>query len=198
MGSIIERDRTTKSALARRKPWSSLTVIVAFAVGIAFAMYDWQREQNGLQRWYLTSYVRSALPDSENFWGKGPSQYQVIDLVDDRRPDQTLTTVTDEDAALTGSNDGNLSLKYTEKWAQREHLRAIIRTIVIDDHIMHSWLQEKVYDLRSIGDLLRWPLRRGVLAAGVVLLAGLLFAFPADRRRAARRLMSSSRGRRRT
>jgi hypothetical protein len=198
MGRILEGERTTRSTLARRNPCSSLTVILAFAVGFAVGMYHWRRDQNGLQRWYFTSYVRSAMPESENLWGKGPSQYQVIDLVDDRRPDQTLTTVTDEDAEVTGGNDGKLSLKYTEKWARREHLRAIIRTIVVDDDIMHSWLQEKVYDLRSISDLLRWPMGSGVLAAGVVLLAGLLFAFPADLRRAARRLMSSSSGQQRS
>ena len=91
---------------------------------------------------------------SNGFRGKGPSRYRVIDLVDDRYPEQTLTTVTDEDAAATANKEGALTLKYTEKWAQREHLRAVIRTIAVDDDVMHGWLQEKVYGLRGVGDCL--------------------------------------------
>jgi hypothetical protein len=60
---------------------------------------------------------------------------------------------------------------------------------------MHGWLQEKVYGLQGVGDLLKWPSERGVLAAVVLLLAGLLFAIPADRRRTKEPHMSSSRGR---
>ena len=184
MDGILEGARTTKSTGPGHLPtWSILTVILALAVGIAVGMYHWRRNNNGLQRWYFTSYVRSSLFESERFRGKGPSRYRVIDLVDDRYPEQTLTTVTDEDAAVTAHEDGALTLKYTEKWAQRKHLRAVIRTIAVDDDIMHGWLQEKVYGLQGIGDLLKWPLESGVLAAVVLLLAGLLFAIPADRQR---------------
>jgi hypothetical protein len=195
MGGILEGTRTTKSTLPGHLPtWSILTVILALAVGIAVGMYHWRRDNNGLQRWYFTSYVRSSLSESDRFRGKGPSRYRVIDLVDDRYPDHTLATVTDEDAAVTADKDGALTLKYTEKWAQREHLRAVIRTIAVDNDVMHGWLQEKVYGLQGVGDLLKWPLESGVLAAVVLLLAGLLFAIPADRRRTKQRHMSSCRG----
>jgi hypothetical protein len=43
-------------------------------------------------------------------------------LVDDQHPERTLTTVTDEDAAVIATSDGTLNLKYIEKWAQRKHL----------------------------------------------------------------------------
>jgi hypothetical protein len=56
---------------------------------------------------------------------------------------------------------------------------------------MHGWLQEQVYGLQSIGDLLKWPLESRVLAAVVLLLAGMLFAIPADRRRTKQRHTSS-------
>jgi hypothetical protein len=138
--------------------------------------------------------VRSSPSESDRFRGKGPSRYQVIDLVDDRYPDHTLATVTDEDATVTADKDGALTLKYTEKWAQREHLRAVIRTIAVDNDVMHGWLQEKVYGLQGVGDLLKWPSESGVLAAVVLLLAGLLFAIPADRRRTKQPHMSSRRG----
>lgn len=195
MAGILEGARTTKSTLSGHLPtWSILTVILALAVGIAVGMYHWRRDNNGLQRWYFTSYVRSSLSESDRFRAKGPSRYRVIDLVDDRYPEQTLTTVTDEDAAVTANKDGALSLKYTEKWAQREHIRAIIRTIAVDNDVMHGWLQEEVYGLRGVGDLLKWPSESGVLAAVVLLLAGLLFAIPADRRRTKERHMSSRGG----
>ncbi len=195
MGGILEGARTTKSTLPGHLPtWSILTAILALGVGIAVGMYHWRRDNNELQRWYFTSYVRSSLPESDRFWGKGPSRYRVIDLVDDRYPDQTLTTVTDEDAAVTTNKDGALTLKYTEKWAQREHLRAVIRTIAVDNDVMHGWLEEKVYGLQGVGDFLKWPLESGVLAAVVLLLAGLLFAIPADRRQTKQRHMSSHRG----
>ncbi len=155
--------------------------------------YQWRRDMNGLQRWYFTSYVRSSLSESDRFRGKGPSRYRVIDVVDDRYPEQTLTTVTDEDAAVTANNDGGVTLKYTEKWAQWEHIRAVIRIIAVDNDVMHGWLQEKVYGLQSAGDLLKWPLESGVLAAVLLLLAGLLFAIPADQRRTKQRRMSSRR-----
>jgi hypothetical protein len=123
MGGILEEARTTKNTLPGHLPtWSILTAILALAVGIAVGMYHWRRDNNELQRWYFTSYVRSSLSESDRFRAKGPSWYRVIDLVDDRYPDQTLTTVTDEDAAVTTNKDGALTLKYTEKWAQREHL----------------------------------------------------------------------------
>ena len=38
---------------------------------------------------------------------------------------------------------------------------------------MHGWLLEKVYGLEDVGDLLKWPFECGVLAAGMLLLAGL-------------------------
>jgi hypothetical protein len=194
MGGILEGAPTTKSTLPGNLPtWSLLTMILALAVGIAVGIYHWRRHNNGLQRWYFISYVRSSLSESDRFRGKGPSRYQVIDLVDDRYPEHTLTTVTDEDAAVTATKDGVPTLKYTEKWAQRKHLRAVIRTIAVDNDVMHSWLQEKVYDLQRVGDLLKWPLESGVLAAVVLLLAGLLFAIPADWRRTKQRHMSSCR-----
>jgi hypothetical protein len=187
MDPILEGERTNKSTLPRRVPtWSILTVMLAFVAGIAVGIYHWRRDQNGLRRWYFAAYVRSALSESNRFGGKGLSQYQVIDLVDDRYPEQTLATVTDEDAAVTANNDGTLTLKYTEKWAHRKHLRAVVRKIAVDDDVMHGWLQEKVYGLESVGDLLKWPLKSGVLAASMFLPAGLLFAIPADRRRAER------------
>jgi hypothetical protein len=115
MSGILEGARTTKSTLPGHLPtWSILTVILALALGIAVGMYHWWRDNNGLQRWYFTSYIRSSLSESSSFRGKGPSRYQVIDLVDDRYPDQTLTTVTDEDAVVTGNKDGALTLKYAE------------------------------------------------------------------------------------
>jgi hypothetical protein len=192
MSGILEGARRTKSTLPRHLPtWSILTVILALALGVAVGMYHWWRANNGLQRWYFTSYMRSSLSESSSFRGKGSSRYQVIDLVDDRHPDQTLTTVTDEDAVVTANKDGALTLKYTEKWAQREHLRAVIRTIAVDNDVMHGWLQEKVYGLQGVGDLLKWPLQSGVLAAVVLLQAGMLFAIPADRRRTKQRHMSS-------
>ena len=195
MGGILEGARTTRNTLPGPLPtWSILTVIPALAVGMAVGMYHWRRDNNGLQRWYFTSYVRSSLSESDRFRAKGPSWYRVIDLVDDRYPDQTLTTVTDEDAAVTTNKDGALTLKYTEKWAQREHLRAVILTIAVDNDVMHGWLQEKVYDLQRVRDLLKWPLESGVLAGVVLLLAGLLFAIPADRRRTKQRHVSSCRG----
>ena len=40
---------------------------------------------------------------------------------------------------------------------------------------MHGWLLEKVYGLEDVGDLLKWPFECGVLAAGMLLLAGLWF-----------------------
>ena len=195
MGGILEGARTTKSTLPGHLPtWSILAVILALAVGITVGMYHWRRNTNGLQRWYLTSYVRSSLSESDRVQGKGPSRFRVIDLVDDRYPEQTLTTVTDEDAAVTASNDGRVVLKYTEKWAHREHIRAVIRIIAVDNDVMHGWLQEKVYGFRGVGDLLKWPLESGMLAAVVFLLAGLLFAIPADLRRTRQRHMSSRRG----
>jgi hypothetical protein len=183
--------RPTSSSHSTRDPkrtrsvpmWSILTGILALVVGIAVGMYHWRRDRSGLQRWYFASYVRSAY----RFRNTGLTQYQVIDLVDDQHPEQTLTTVTDEDAAVIANSDGTLHLKFTEKWAQREHLRAVIRTIALDDEVMHGWLLEKVYDLQGIDDLLKWPLESGVLAGGLVLLAGLLFALPADRRYAEQR-----------
>lgn len=192
MSRILQGARRTKSTLPGHLPtWSILTVILALALGIAVGMYHWWRDNKGLQRWYFTSYMRSSLSESSSFRGKGPSRYQVIDLVDDRHPDQTLTTVTDEDAVVTANKDGALTLKYTEKWAQPEHLRAVIRTIAVDNDVMHGWLQEKVYGLQGVGDLLKWPLESGVLAAVVLLQAGMLFAIPADRRRTKQRHMSS-------
>ncbi len=190
MGRTLER--TNKSALPGRVPaWSILTVILAFALGIGVAMYHWQRDRTGLQRWYFASYVRSVLSESKRFRGKELSRYRVIDLVDDRYPEQTLTTVTDEDAAVIANRDGTPTLKYTEKWAGRKHLRAVVRTIAVDADVMHGWLLEKVYGLEDVGDLLKWPFECGVLAAGMLLLAGLWFAIPADRRRAEQRRMSS-------
>jgi hypothetical protein len=191
MSQILEGGRTTNSTLRRREPtWSILTAILALAVGIAVGMYHWQRDHNGLQRWYFTSYVRSAVSESRSFQIKGLSQYRIIDLVDDRHPEQTLTTVTNEDAAVTVNKDGTLTLEYAEKWAHRPHLRAVIRKIALDNDVMHGWLQEQVYGLQGIRDLLKWPVESGALAAGVVLLAGLLFAIPADRRRAEQRRVS--------
>jgi len=157
--------------------WSVLTGILALVIGLAIGMYHWHRDRSGLQRWYFTSYLRSTFSESH-------SLYQVIDLVDDRDPEQILATVTDEDAAVTANGDGTLTLKYTEKWPQREHLRAVIRTIALDDEVMHGWLQEKVYDFQGIGDLVKWPVESGALAAGALFLAGLLFSIPADLRRA--------------
>ena len=194
MGEILEGARTTKSTLPGHPTWSSLTVILALAAGIAVGMYHWRRDNNGLQRWYFTSYVRSSLSGSDRFQVKDPSRYRVIDLVDDRYPEQTLTTVTDEDAAVTANKHGALTLKYTEKWAQREHLRAVIRTISVDNDVMHGWLQEKIYGLESVSELVKWPLESGALAAVALLPAGLLFAIPADRRRAKRPHMRSRRG----
>ena len=121
-------------------------------------------------------------PQSHSFRSKGPSLYRVIDLVDDRYPEQTLATVTDEDAAVTANSDGTLSLNYTEKWAQRKHLRAVIRTIALDNDVMYGWLQERVYGYRGIDELVKWPVESGALAASMLFLAGLLFAIPADRR----------------
>ena len=101
--------------------WSVLTVAVAFAVGIAVEMYHWQRDRPGLQRWYFAGYVRSALSESNRSWGEGQSRYRVIDLVDDRYPEQTLTTVTDEDEqAVIANRDGTPTLKYTEKLGRPE------------------------------------------------------------------------------
>ncbi len=154
----------------RRLPkWSILTGILALVIGIAIGMYHWHRALNGLQRWYFASYVRSALPPSHSFQNKGLSHYQVIDLVDDRYPEQTLATVTDEDAAVTANSDGTLTLKYTEKWAQRKHLRAVIRTIAVDNEVMHGWLQERVYGFQGIDDLLKWPVESGAWRGDAVL-----------------------------
>jgi hypothetical protein len=192
MDGILQDARTSKSTLPGRLPtWSILTVILALAVEIAVGMYHWRKDTNGLQRWYFTSYVRSSISESDRFRFKGPRPYQVIDLVDDRDPEQTLTTVTDEDAAVTANKDGTLTLKYTEKWAHREHLRAVVRTIAVDADIMHGWLQEKVYAWEDVGSLLKSPLERGVLAAGMLLLTGPIVAVQADRRRAEQRRMSS-------
>jgi hypothetical protein len=187
--------RPTSSSTSTQDPkrtrlvptWSILTGILALVVGIAVGMYHWQRDRSGLQRWYFASYVRSALSASYRFRNTGLTQYQVIDLVDDQHPERTLTTVTDEDAAVTANSDGTLRLKYTEKWAQRKHLRALIRTISLDNEVMHGWLQEKVYGFQGIDDLVKWPLGSGALAAVTLFLAGLLFAIPADRRHAEQR-----------
>jgi hypothetical protein len=160
--------------MTRRLPkWSILTGILALVIAIAMGMYHWHRDLNGLQRWYFTSYVRSALSQSHSLRSTGLSRYQVIDLVDDRYPEQTLVTVTDEDAAVT--------LKDTEKWAQRKHLRAVIRTIALDDEVMHGWLQERVYGFQGIDDLVKRLVESGTLVAAMLFLAGLLFAIPADR-----------------
>jgi hypothetical protein len=167
--------------------WSILTGILALVVGMAVGVYHWQRDLSGLQRWYFASYVRSALPESYPFQNTGLTQYQVIELVDDQHPEQTLTTVTEEDAAVIASSDGTLHLKYTEKWAQRKHLRALIRTIFLDNEVMHGWLQEKVYGFEGIDDLVKWPLESGALAAVTLFLAGLLFAIPTDLRHAEQR-----------
>jgi hypothetical protein len=135
----------------RNLPASSiLTGILALVIGIAIGMYHWHRDLSGLQRWYFTSYVRSALSQSHSFRSTGLTLYQVIDLVDDRYPEQTLATVTDEDAAVTANSDGTLTLEYTEKWAQRKHLRAVIRTIALENEVMHGWLQERVYAFREL------------------------------------------------
>lgn len=176
------------SKMARRVPtWSILTGILALVTGIAVGMYHWHRNLSGLQRWYFASYVRSALSQSHSFRGTGLSFYQVIDLVDDRYPKQTLATVTDEDADVTANTDGTLTLRYTEQWAQRKHLRAVIRTIALDDEVMYGWLQERVYDFQGVGELVKWPVESGAVAAGTLFLAGLLFAIPADRRNQQRR-----------
>ncbi len=151
-------------------------------------MYHWHRDRNELQRWYFTSYIRSAMSESHSSGATSLSRYQVIDLIDDRHPEQTLTTVTDEDAAVTANGDGTFTLKYTDKWTEHKHLRAVIRTITVENEVMHGWLQEKVYGFQGIDELLREPLKSGTLAAGVLFLAGMLFAFPADRRRADRRV----------
>jgi hypothetical protein len=170
------------SKMTRRLPkWSILTGILALVIAIAMGMYHWHRDLNGLQRWYFTSYVRSALSQSHSLRSTGLSRYQVIDLVDDRYPEQTLVTVTDEDAAVTVNSDGTLTLKYTEKWAQRKHLRAMIRTIALDDEVMHGWLQERVYGFQGIDDLVKRLVESGTLVAAMLFLAGLLFAIPADR-----------------
>jgi hypothetical protein len=113
-------------------------------------MYHWQRDLSGLQRWYFASYLRSALSESNRFRNTGLTRYQVIDLVDDQHPEQPLTTVTNEDAAVTANSDGTLHLKYTEKWAQRKHLRALIRIISLDSEVMHSWLEEKSMASREL------------------------------------------------
>ncbi len=167
--------------------WSILAGILALVAGTAVGMYHWQRDRSGLQRWYFASYVRSALSESKGFRNTGLTRYQIIDLVDDQHPEQTLTTLTDEDAAVAANSDGTLQLKYTEKWAHRKHLKAVIRTIAVDDQVMHGWLQEKIYDLQGIGELVEWPLESAALAAGPLLLAGLLFAIPVDRREAEQR-----------
>jgi hypothetical protein len=185
---ILPRQQTGSSTSAqdrkmtRRVPvWSILTGILALVIGFAIGMYHWHRDLNGLQRWYFMSYVRSALSQSHSFRSTGLSFYPVIDLVDDRYPEQTLATVTDEDAAVSANGDGTVTLKYTEKWAQRKHLRAVIRTIALDNEVMYGWLQERVYGFQGIDDLVKRPVERGALAAGMLFLAGLLFAIPADR-----------------
>jgi hypothetical protein len=147
------------------------------------------RSQAGLDRLRQLSHPNGhSFQKSDVFrqFRKGPS-IKLLILVDDQHPERTLTTVTDEDAAVTANSDGTLRLKYTEKWAQRKHLRALIRTISLDNEVMHGWLQEKVYGFQGIDDLVKWPLGSGALAAVTLFLAGLLFAIPADRRHAEQR-----------
>ena len=62
----------------------------------------------------------ACYPNRTGLRGKELSRYRVIDLVDDRYPEQTLTTVTDEDAAVIANRDGTPTLKYTEKLGRPE------------------------------------------------------------------------------
>ncbi len=188
MARHFEWGRTTKGALPGREPaWSLLTALVALALGIAVGMVNWEWDYTGLQRWYFPSYVRSAVAKSRSFRGNGAGQYQVLELVDERRPEQTLAMVTDEDAAVTADENGSLTLHYTEKWDHRPHIRVVARIIFADNGVLHDWLQQNIYGGEGILELLKWPAEIGGLAAGTVLLAGLFFAVPADRRRSEQR-----------
>src|ERR1700761_6554150 len=137
--------------------WKSLPIPVyslaaaplALAMGLLVAVHQWRTECNGMERWYFASYVRSQLPLQHS----GATKYRIIELIDDRHPEQSLATATSEDAELLSGAAGTLNLRYKGEWAHRANLRAVVRTIAIDDEVMHGWLQEKVFDYRSIDDL---------------------------------------------
>lgn len=188
MARHFEWGRTTKGALpGRGSAWSLFTALVALALGIAAGVVHWERDYTGLQRWYFHSYVRSAVAQSRNFRGNGVGRYQVLNLIDKRHPEQTLATVTDEDAAVRVGKNGNVMLRYTDKWTNRPHLQAVIQTIFVDNGRMHDWLQRNIYGGQSILEVLKWPAEMGGVATGTALLVGFFFAIPADRKRAEQR-----------
>ncbi len=188
MARHFEWGRTTKGALPGREPvFKLLTVLIALALGIAVGMYHWERDYTGLEHWYFSSYVRSAVAKWRSFRGNGVGQYQVLDLVDKRRPEQPLATVTDEDAAVRVGKKGNITLRYTDKWINRPHLQAVILTIPVDNGVLHDWLQQNIYGGQDILEVLKWPVEMGGVAAVAAVLVGLFFAIPADRKRAEQR-----------
>lgn len=188
MTQHFEWGRTTKGALPGRGPaWSILTVLLAVVAGSGMGAYAFYRNSTGLERWYFLSYMRSAVAKSRSLRGNGESYYQVLDLVDDRHPDKTLATATDNDASVTVEHDGSLLLRYTDKWANHPHLHGVIRQILLDNGVFHDWLKQNIYGGEDVLELFKFPAEMGGATGVVVLVCGLFLAVPADRRRAEQR-----------
>ncbi len=185
MTKHFEWGRSTKGSLPGSEHWwTILAVMVALSAGIAVGMYHLYTDNSGLQQWYLRAYVGSIFAQSRHIHGNGNGQYQVLDLIDDRQPDLILSRLTEDDATVALGKNNHLDLHYTEKWPHYQHLRVITNTITSDNSQMHAWLQQHIYHGDGILDLLQWPARMGTFAAGILLILGLYFAVPADKRRA--------------
>ncbi|MHB1952494.1 MAG: type IV secretion system DNA-binding domain-containing protein [Sulfobacillus sp.] len=188
MARHFEWGRTTKGELPGREPiWLIFIVLMASAAGIAGGKYCWRSDYSGLQRWYFFSYVRSEVEEFRSFQGNGTGQYNVLALVDVRRPEKTLATVTDEDATVTTGKNGTLTLDLADKWIHRPYLQAVIHPIIADNGRMHDWLQEQIYGGQGILKALQWPFEMGGMMGVAVLLMGIKFSISADRRRSERR-----------
>jgi hypothetical protein len=150
--------------------WTLATLLVALLSVIAVGAYRYARMWTPLQRWYVSSYLRSQVLGSLGFSTAG--HYRLLQVLD-----RTGSRLALDDEVQPSSNaSGETTFALTEAAVQIGDRQLVWRDASYPHAMLHAFLGRWIYRDQTVTDLVR-PAVWGGLG---VFLIGLLVAIPLD------------------
>jgi hypothetical protein len=153
------------------KPVSTLAALVLAGVaGAAIGTYQYAARWSPLERWYLSSYLRSAVMARLGVTATG--RYRLLQVENGKGSRLAL----DDEVRPVAAADGEATFALTEAAVRAGNRRLVWQDLSWRHAQLHAFLGRWIYRDETLADLVR-PALWGVVA---VCIGGLLIAMPRD------------------
>lgn len=169
--SLKWRQRRSASEWSNRHPastWMWVFVVLASMLGIC--TYRYIEVWTPLQRFYLTTYIRSGLRSATASAKTG--QYELLAVT----MKNTSHWASDSEVTEAKTESGEATVRLTQEALKTGALHLVLLPVQADGAKMHEFLRHEIYQDQALTGLLR-PALWGPLAA---LLLWLAFTLPKD------------------